>query len=269
MIRGRSSGRPSKARLGIGLIIAASTSLPCVVFAQSLNTMRTGIDTNRSKASPTVVTLASALIPGAGQAIMHQRRSLAYLFLEAAGVGFYVRENRDGTQQRDRYRDISLTVARAAYSPNGRTGDWDYYERMEKYEASGAFDAVAGGAIDPEADPATYNGSVWLLARQTFWRDANTPPAPTTGEYLAALSFYTDRAVTQEFRWSWLGAPDAFQQYRSAIVKSNSSFRSAEKTVSLIIANHFLSAVDAYVSVHARIRRSSDGSTTLTASIPF
>jgi hypothetical protein len=269
MRSGTSSARQFTLRRGIPLMIAATTALPAFASSQSVNAVTDGISSRRIKASPTVVTIASALIPGTGQAIMHQRRSLAYLVLEAAGVGFYIRENRDGSRQRDRYREISLSVARAPFSPDGRKGDWDYYERMEKYEASGVFDALPGGVVDPEADPATYNGSVWLLARQTFWRDANVPPAPTSGEYLAALAFYTNRAVTPEFRWSWLGAPEAFQKYRSAIAQSNSSFKSAEKTVSLIIANHFLSAVDAYVSVNARIRRSPDGSTMLTASIPF
>ena len=256
-------------RYRIALLVVSSALLPAFASGQSLTAVRGGISASSSKASPTLITLASAILPGAGQAIMHQRRSLAYMVLEAAGVAFYIREMRDGSRQRDRYRDISLTVARAPFSPSGQKGDWDYYERMEKYEASGVFDAVPGGQIDPEADQATYNGSVWLLARQTYWRDPNVPPASSAEEYLAAIKFYTDRAVTPEFRWSWLGAPEAFQKYRSAIVRSNSSFKSAETTAGLIIANHFLSAVDAYVSVQARIRRSSDGSTTLTASIPF
>ena len=243
--------------------------VPSFASGQSLTAVRGGISLERTRTSPTLITIASAILPGAGQAIMHQRRSLAYLVLEAAGVSYYIRENRDGARQRDRYRDISLTVARAPFAPNGPRGDWDYYERMEKYEASGIFDAIPGGQVDPESDPNTYNGSVWLLARQTYWRDPNLPPAPTAEEYLAAIKFYADRAIRPEFRWSWLGAPEAFQKYRSSIARSNSSFKSAETTAGLIIANHFLSAVDAYVSIHARVRRSSDGSTMLTASIPF
>ena len=248
--------------LGMGCGLAALAMLADPVSAQSVSGARRGIAD-----SPTLVTVASAILPGLGQAMMHQRRSFAYFLLEAAGIGFYVRENRDGVRQRERYRDISQTVARAPFSPTGPRGNWDYYERMEKYAASGVFDAVVGGQIDPEADPETYNGSVWLLARQTYWRDPNTSPPSTAEEYQAAIKFYTDRAVTADFRWSWLGEPEAFQQYRSAIAASNSSFKSAEKTVSLILANHFLSAVDAYVSVQARVRRSADGSVWLTGSI--
>ncbi|HEX2723822.1 MAG TPA: hypothetical protein VHM24_12975 [Gemmatimonadaceae bacterium] len=218
--------------------------------------------------SATVVTVASAILPGAGQALMHQKRSLAYLAFEAAGVGFYIRELRDGTRARDQYRELSRTVARAQFSPDAPGGSWDYYERMEKFAASGAFDAIPGGAVDPERDAATYNGSVWLLARQTFWRDPEVRPSTSSPEYEAALRFYVERAVSAELRWSWLGAPEAFQRYRSAIASSNSAFKSAEKTAGLVLANHFLSAIDAYVSVHPRVRRFADGSVWLTFSRP-
>ena len=252
------------ASLGLVLFIAVLWVPFSPADAQSRDAARGGI-----KVSPALVTIASALVPGAGQAIMRQKRSIAYFLLEAAGVGFYIKETRDGSRQRDRYRDISQTVARAPFFPSGQQGDWDYYERMEKYASSGAFDAVAGGAVDPEADASTYNGSVWLLARQTYWRDPEAPPPSSTEEYQAAVRFYTERAVTPEFRWSWLGAPDAFQKYRAAIAASNSSFKSAETTAGLVIANHFLSAVDAYVSVNARVRRNSDGSIWLTFARPL
>lgn len=258
----RICGRVERARwLGAVLVLAGVIAAPESAIAQSSTAAHNGI-----KASPALVTIASALVPGAGQAIMHQKRSLAYLLLEAAGVSFYIRESRDGARQRNMYRDISQTVARAPFSPSGPEGDWDYYERMEKYVSSGIFDAVPGGQIDPEPDASTYNGSMWLLARETFWRDPDRPPATGTEEYQAALRFYSDRAITPEFRWSWLGAPEAFQKYRAGIAASNSSFRSAEKTVSLLIANHLLSAVDAYVSVNARVRRHADGSLWFTVS---
>lgn len=218
--------------------------------------------------SAALVTAASAVLPGAGQALLRQRRAFLYVALEAVGLGFYVTQERDGSRQRDRYREISRTVARAPFLPNGPQGSWDYYETMEKFLESGAYDALAGDAIDPESDPATYNGSVWLLARQTYWRDPETPPATTSEEYRAALRFYTQRAVTQEFRWSWAGAPNDHVKYRAAIAGSNSAFRNAEQTASVILANHFLSAVDAYVSVHARVRRNRDGSVSLVGAIP-
>jgi hypothetical protein len=139
---------------------------------------------------------------------------------------------------------------------------------MEMFAASGAFDAVPGGDINPETDESTYNGSLWLLARQTYWRDPANAPPPGSAEYQAAVTFYGTRAVRDEFRWSWLGAPEPFQKYRAAISASNSAFKNAEQTASLILANHFLSAVDAYVSIHARVMKNPDGSISMTASIP-
>src|SRR5688500_8884354 len=215
-----------------------------------------------------LVTAASALVPGAGQAMLRQRRALAYFVLEAAGVAYYVKELRDGRSERNRYREIALTVSRAPFQPNGEIGSWDYYERMEKFIASGAFDVVPGGATDPESDTETFNGSIWLLARETYWRDPDMPPPPGSPEHVAALRFYEERAVTPGFRWSWLGQPAAYQDYRSAIAGSNSAFRSAEQTLSFIPANHFLSAVDAYVSVHMRLRRVPDGSAQLVGTLP-
>jgi hypothetical protein len=110
---------------------------------------------------------------------------------------------------------------------------------------------------------------MWLLARQTYWRDANVPPSPESTEYRAALDFYMSRAVKPEFRWSWSTSPNAFQQYRLAISSSNSAFRSAEQIVSVVLANHFLSAIDAYASLKLRIRRNGEGETALVASWPF
>jgi len=140
---------------------------------------------------------------------------------------------------------------------------------MEKFAASGAFDAIPGGALDPEPDESTYNGSMWLLARQTYWRDPKDPPPATSAEYQSAISFYRNRAVSDDMRWSWLGTGDGLQQYRQAIAQSNSAFKRAEQTIVLVIANHFLSAVDAFVSVKVRARKETDGRLTLTAALPL
>jgi hypothetical protein len=201
--------------------------------------------------------------------MMRQKRSAIYLALEAAGVAYYLSANRDGNRMRREYRSLSRTVARAQLSPDGPNGTWDYYEHMEKYVSSGAYDAVPGGDVDPENDPETFNGAMWLLARQTYWRDPAVAPSPQSEEYRSALSFYRSRAVTPEFLWSWSSNPTAFQKYRSSIAASNSAFRNAEQTLSLLLANHFLSAIDAYASVRMRVRRNGHGDTTLSASVFF
>lgn len=253
----------------VRVLVAALIAAPPALSAQAAGDAAVGISTSGKRHSPALVTLASAILPGLGQAIMHQKRSAAYLILEGAGLTYYISQQRDGNRKRDRYRSLSRTVARAGLSPDGPNGDWDYYERMEKYVASGAYDKVAGGAVDPETDSDTFNGAMWLLARQTYWRDPESPPSVESAEYKAALAFYVDRAVTSEFLWSWTSNPAAYQSYRSAIAGSNNAFRNAEQTLSLVLANHFLSAIDAYTSVRMRVRRNGQGITTLSASLAF
>jgi hypothetical protein len=244
----------------ICLVISSSLS------AQTASEASTGIAPSRS---PAVVTIASAILPGSGQILMHQKRSAVYLALEAAGLSYYVSQNREGNRDRRQYRSLSRNIARAQLSPTGPDGTWDYYEHMEKYVASGSYDRVAGGDVDPETDPETFNGAMWLLARQTYWRDPDVAPASQSDEYRSAISFYLARAVTPEFLWSWMNDPAGFQKYRSAIAGSNNAFRNAEQTLSLILANHFLSAIDAYASVKMQVRRNGQGITTLSASLAF
>ena len=258
-----SPGRRFARRLSLAFA-GAFLAAPASIGAQAAGDAASGI-----RANPLAVTLASGLLPGAGQAIMRQRRSVAYLLLEAAGAGLYLSRLRTGRSERENYRDISRTFARSQVSPDGPVGDWDYYERMEKFIGSGAYDAVAGGEVNPESDPGTFNGSIWLLARQTYWRDPEAPPPASSSEYAAAISFYSSRAVKDEMRWSWIGRPEEFSRFRSAISEANAAFRGAGQAASILLANHFLSAVDAYVSIHLRLRKRADGAIALEGALPF
>ncbi|HEX6576458.1 MAG TPA: hypothetical protein VF042_15935 [Gemmatimonadaceae bacterium] len=243
--------------------VLALTFFPCALSAQN------NADASAGVHNPVLVTAASAIVPGAGQAIMRQKRSAIYLALEAAGLGYYFARHNRGVRDRDTYRGLSRTVARAEFSPNGPSGNWDYFERMEKYVESGVYDVVNGGDVDPESNEETFNGAMWLLARQTFWRDPAVPPGRESTEYRSAIEFYVSRAVKPEYRWSWSGNPEAFQRFRAAIASSNSAFRDADQIISLVLANHFLSAVDAYTSVRLRLRKAGNGSTALVGSWSF
>ena len=283
MLRGLFPNRHAR-RFGLS-VVAIGLVMPATVNAQQVHAGKAGVSVRPSllraadaranvpattrPANPLGVTIASAVLPGAGQLMLRQRRGVAYVAIEAAALAFYVSQTRDGRRQRERYRSISRDVARADFNPNGPRGDWDYYELMEKYVSSGEFDAVPGGTIQPEMDEETFNGSVWLLARRTYWRDADVAPDPASPEYSAAMRFYENRAVPHDMRWTWIGDPAAYQQFRSAISGSNSAFRSAGQTASLILANHFLSAVDAYVSAQIRLRRHSDQSVYAIVSVPL
>lgn len=252
------------------LLVGALLLFPSVAEAQASRDVGAGIEPRAGrKPSALVAAVSSAILPGLGQLLLRQKRSALYLAAEAAGLAYYVSQNSDGNRQRGLYRNLARTVARATLSPDGPDGSWDYYEHMEKFVASGVFDRIEGGALDPETDHDTFNGAMWLLARQTFWRDPDSSPPLESEEYRSALAFYKSRAVTPEFLWSWSQSPEAFQKYRAAIDESNSAFRKAGQTASVLIANHFLSAVDAYASVRMRVRRNPSGITTLSASFAF
>ena len=202
--------------------------------------------------------------------MLRQWRAIPYLALEGYAWNSYVGSTRDARRDRDAYRRIAATVARAAFGANRPLGDFDYYERMENFLESGVFDADPGGALEPEGDTTTFNGAVWLLARRTYWPDASSPPPRESVEWQRAESFYLQRAIRPQYRWSWRGAPAAYEQFRRHIRSSNDAYRDAAADLGLVIANHVLSTVDAYVTVQLW-RRNQFGSQRyeLSVSVPF
>ncbi len=196
---------------------------------------------------------ASAVVPGAGQVLLRQQRSVAYAVAEGYLIVQALSAQRDGNRERRRYRDLAAEVARKPFSMARPTGNWDYYETLEKFTESGVYDRISGGAVDPETDPSTYNGRRWLLARETFWRDPDVAPPTGSVEYTRALNFYLQSAVKDEFRWSWRDAQLQQNVYVQTIASANRSYQRANNLVGLIGANHLASLVDAYISV--RIRR--------------
>jgi hypothetical protein len=214
--------------------------------------------------------LASALVPGAGQAILKQDRFVAYLAVEAYAWARYAADAREGRRARASYRGLASDVARRPFSNVRPIGDFEYYERMEKYVESGVFDAIPGGPLDPESDTTTANGAIWLLARETYWADPSSPPPRESPEYSFAETFYRGRAVAPEYRWSWTNARLEYAEFRRTIRRSNNAYRTSLQDLGLVIANHALSTVDAFVTV--RLRRHAEGPTQrfeLIGSIPF
>lgn len=198
--------------------------------------------------------LASAALPGSGQALLGQQRFLPYLALEGYAWLQLLADSREGRRQRDAYRKLARTVARAPFSAVTPSGGWEYYERMEHFVESGVYDADPGGLLQPEPDTTTYNGSVWLLARQTYWADPGASPPPASAAFESAMVFYRQRAVTPEFRWSWRNAELEQDVFRRTIAQSNDAYRRAAHDLAVVIANHVLSTVDAYVTVRLRGR---------------
>lgn len=211
--------------------------------------------------SPWFAPLLSAIAPGAGQGLLRQQRGVVYAAAEVYFVVRAVEAGRDARRERDAYREIARTVARAAQGGARPDGPWPYYERLQFFLESGAFNRTPGAGFTPESNDATFNGSIWRLARETFWRDPDVAPDSSSDAYRRAIAFYQARAVGDDFLWSWRDAQLEQDLYRQTIDRSNEASRRARQLVGLLIANHALSLVDAYVSVRLRVFAEGEGAT--------
>jgi hypothetical protein len=197
--------------------------------------------------SPGRATLYSTVIPGAGQHLLGQKRKWAYLALEAAGWFFYVDRRSSGGDLKAAYRDFAWEEARIQLAPRV-DGDFDYYETLTKWGQSGAFDADPGSnGIQPEEDPATFNGSIWRLATGLFLPGGPSTP-PSDPQYQRALAYYQERGYGTDFLWDWNGTGTAQDEYADLISASDERYRQATNVLGAIIANHVVSAVDAFLS---------------------
>jgi len=192
--------------------------------------------------------LASLLLPGAGQLMAGQDRGAVYLAAEIYLLSRFVQLDRDASREAERFQALAYDIARRAFSPTRRDTVFEYFEQMERFAESGQYDTDPGSGFAPESDPRTYNGSVWLLARRTYWADPNVPPDPTSFEYRRAVTFYEERAVGPAFLWSWRDHSLEHAVFRETIRRSDDGFRRAQNQVGLLLANHVVSAVDALIS---------------------
>jgi hypothetical protein len=198
--------------------------------------------------------LASAVLPGSGQLVMRQRRGVPYLAAEAFLILQYFSVRDDAREFRNEYQRLA-EVARSFFTNQFPAGDFEYYERMEQFVESGGYDLDRNGTFQPEVDTLTFNGFTWRLARRTYWEDPDVEPARDSDAYLRAVEFYEERAVRDEFRWSWQNAQLEQDLFRQTIQRSNSAFRRTSQYLGVLIANHALSAIDAFVML--RLSRAS------------
>ena len=213
--------------------------------------------------------LASAAAPGSGQAVLGQKRGLPYLALEVWAWIQYIDTRREGGRRRREYQLLALDVARSRFPGPYPTGDFEYYEHMLKNTESGDFDLLPGGPVDPETDTTTYNGRRWLDARRLFWKNPNIPPPADSPAYASALEFYQLNAIPTQYRWSWRSAQIEYDVFRRTIVRSNVAYKSAVEYLGVIIANHALSAVDAFVTLRLRTRAGTPGYLELEGALPI
>lgn len=204
--------------------------------------------------SPGKAFLYSALVPGAGQRLLGQERWAPYMAMEVwAWIQFFLRRDRGATLSQ-RYRDLAWEVARRVSVGPRTDGDFGYYESLTRFNSSGAVDRdpLAAG-VQPETDPETFNGSLWQLAMDIFFPpEAEETPSPGSPPYEQALEFYLDRSISPRLAWNWSDNSLQRSVYTDLIRESDEAFRSSTTMVGLILANHFVSAIDALVSARLR-----------------
>lgn len=211
--------------------------------------------------------LASAVVPGLGQARLRQDRFVAFMAAEAFLLLQYTKSTGEARDNALNFRAIARDIARRGFpGAHPDTSAWKYYETMEKYLESGAFTLATNGRVVPETDVSTYNGAQWVQARLLFGVPVDNPDPVRDGNYARALARYEATAVRQEYGWSWRNAQLEQDLYRRSIAKSNDAYRRATGNLLAIIANHVFSAIDAFASV--RLVQAADGEMRMTASVP-
>ena len=287
----QSSLRPSSARWLAGAFAAAMAQvcLPGIASAQP-DARPAGVTTGPLRAAaltPTParprdglmsrdsawwVPLSSTLLPGLGQVRLGQDRFVAYAAVEVYSIVGYLAGEAAVRRERHRYLALARDVARAFVPGNNAIGDWDYYEAMEKHIESGVFNRAPGtGTLTPESDLTTFNGALWLKARQlSNWPDPNVEPDHASVPYQTAIAFYAARAVGPEFRWSWRNSQLEWDVYRQSIRRKNEASRDARHFLALVAFNHVLSTIDAFVTLRLRGGAGAGGSGYwLTATVPL
>jgi hypothetical protein len=195
-----------------------------------------------------VALVASAVLPGAGQLYLGEQRWVPYVALEAWGwISFFNQKSQAASLERQ-YRKLAWDVARRGCGCVRRDSTFPYYEAMAGVPKSGEFDGNMNvDGVQPELDANTFNGQQWLRAKALYLPGGVELP-PGTREYESALDYYKKNAIPRGYRWNW-GDSDLEQEtFNRLIDKSDDSFRTATRTLGLILANHMVSAVDALIT---------------------
>ena len=95
-----------------------------------------------------------------------------------------------------------------------------------------------------------YNGLIWSRALGIYSVDPAAGPGDPS--YDGAIWYYEERAYGPGFLWDWTGSPGGRETYAGIIESSDERFRQARNALGFVIANHLVSAVEAFVSARAR-----------------
>jgi len=254
-------------RVGVvPIVLAERADSGAMVASDSVATPASGaLRKALDRVPPQAAPLASLLIPGLGQARLRQGRAVAYLAAEAFLLVQYTKDLSEAHRNEREYRDIARSIARRGFAAAPPDTVFQYYEKLGKYIESGAYSLTTSGPVMPETDTSTYNGAQWDLARRQFGVTLE-PSEVGSPAYQRALEMYERLAVQQSYRWSWRNAQLEKDIYVRTIARANDAYRRATLEISAVIANHLLSAVDAFTVV--RLSQLPGGSMRLSASIP-
>ncbi|NNM03965.1 MAG: hypothetical protein HKO65_02595, partial [Gemmatimonadetes bacterium] len=194
--------------------------------------------------------LFSAVLPGAGQWYLGQDRWPAYVAIEAWAWVQLLDWRREGHNLEDQYKNLAWFVARRVSTGPRTDAGWEYYESLTKFQSSGAYDSdPLDPGVQPEENPATFNGSIWALAREIYLPgDPETPLDEESDPYQRAFEYYLSRAYAPELAWDWGANSLLKDEYASLIEEADEALRSSTSMIGVILANHLLAAVDALVS---------------------
>ena len=197
--------------------------------------------------------LSSLVVPGLAQYRQGNRRWIAYAGIEVLFAAWYVDARGDARGMRTAYRDFAWTRARLGVSSQPRReGDFEYYERLSQWVASGAWDAdPLRDGVQPESDPATYNGSVWALAAEIYNVDLADPER--SAGYPRALEHYRMRGYGPDLLWAWRPGSGDRDRLRTMISDSDRLARDARRALWTIVANHLLSAIDGFITARLAV----------------
>lgn len=211
--------------------------------------------------------LNSLVVPGLAQYRQRQRRWIAYAGVEVLSAVLYLGARADALGLRDEYRTFAWSAARSGFSTEPRRdGNFEYYERLTRWRTSGRWDSdpVLEG-LQPESDPATYNGSVWALAMEIYNLDAAAPQGSPA--YARALEYYRENGYGPPFLWTWREGSGDQRRFAGLITTSDSRFRDARLALGVLVANHVFSALDGFITARLRALPDVDG-VALTLSLP-
>ena len=187
----------------------------------------------------------SLFVPGLGQHRQGRARKWLFGAVEVLGWAVFFERRASGNDLRTGYRDFAWSNGRLQ-AGSRVDGDFDYYETLTKWTRSGAFDSdpIQPG-LQPEADAGSYNGTIWARAQGLFL--GGTPGQVGDPGFEQARAYYEDNAYGSGFLWDWSDDAAGQAELSGRIEASDDRFRQATTVLGVVIANHLVSAVDAFL----------------------